>query len=236
MEGRTKPPGKVKRAERALLTILFLGALSLPFAIVFGGQLGFNGVSIAVRLLALSAFTLIFVQIMTGALMKPLRKVFPGKQIWNFHRYAGEAAFLLALGHGIVVLFVGTFHAGGVVVSFLDLWRSADALHRAALVLGPVNLVLLALTVATALLMRLLRKYWRAVHLLNYLVFAIVIFHGLVLGTDTATSAWAKALFIVYGVLAAGALAWRVAYGSRRRSSGGKKKPEGTPVREAPPA
>ncbi len=57
----------MRRAERAFPMILFLGELSLPFAIVFGGRFDANAVSIAVRLLALSAFTLIFTQIITGA-------------------------------------------------------------------------------------------------------------------------------------------------------------------------
>ncbi len=226
----------MKRAERALLTLLFLGALSLPFAIVFGGRFNINGVSIAVRLLALSAFTLIFVQIITGAMMKPLRQIFRAKHIWFFHRYVGEAAFLLVLGHAIIVLAVGTFHAGGLVVRFLGLWRGYDALHRAALILGPVNLALITLTVATALLMRALRKYWHTIHYLNYLIFAIVIFHGLLLGTDTGASWLVKSLFIVYGVLAAAALAWRAVYGPRRHAGSAKRKPEGTPVGEIPPA
>ena len=234
----------MKRAERALLTILFLGALSLPFAIVFGGRFDFNGVSIAVRLLALSAFTLIFVQIITGALMQQLLKVFRPKRIWFFHRYVGEAAFVLVVGHATIVLLVGTFHAGGLVLRFLTLWRGYDALHRVALILGPVNLTLITLTVITALLMRALRKYWRTIHYLNYLIFAIVIFHGLLLGTDTGASWLVKALFIVYGALAAAVLGWRLAHGPRRHrgaktavdGSAAKKKPEGAPAGEASPA
>ncbi len=226
----------MKRAERALLTILFLGALSLPFAIVFGGRFNTNGVSLTVRLLALSAFTLIFVQIITGAMMQPLRQIFRAKRIWFFHRYTGEAAFLLVLGHAVIVLAIGTFHADGLAVRFADLWQGYDALHRAALILGPVNLALITLTVSTALLMRLLRKYWRTIHYLNYLIFAIVIFHGLLLGTDTQASWLVKSLFIVYGAIAAAVLAWRVAYGPRRHAGSRKRKPEGTPTGEIPPA
>lgn len=225
----------MKRAGRALLTVLFLGALSLPFAIVFAGRFNFNGVSMTVRLLALLAFTLIFAQIVTGALMTPLRKVFRAKPLWFFHRYVGEAAFLLVIGHAVIVLAVGTFHADGLVVRFMGLWSGADALHRAALILGPVNLVLITLTVATALLMRVLKKYWHKIHYFNYLVFAIVIFHGLLLGTDAMASWLVKSLFIVYGVAAAAVLGWRLAYGPRRHKAS-KNKPEGTPVGEAPPA
>lgn len=226
----------MKRVGRAFLTILFLGALSLPFAIVFGGRFGVNGVNVAVRLLALSAFTLIFTQVITGAVMQPLRKVFRAKHIWFFHRYVGVVAFLLVVAHGTIVLAVGVFHADGLVVRFLDLWRSYDAAHRAALIFGPVNLALITLTVLTALLMRMLRKYWRTIHYLNYFVLAIVIFHGLLLGTDTQASWLVKSLFIVYGILAAAALAWRAAYGSRRNAGRRKRKPEGTPAGEIPPA
>jgi len=47
-----------------------------------------------------------------------------------------------------------------------------------------------------------------------------------------------KSLFIVYGPLATTALAWRLAYGPRRHkgASRAKKKPEGTPAGEVPPA
>ncbi len=225
----------MKRAARAFLTTLCLGALSLPFAIVFGGRFNFNGASMTVRLLALSAFTLIFIQIVTGALMSPLRKVFHAKRLWFFHRYVGEAAFLLVVGHAVIVLAVGTFHADGLVVRFMGLWSGADTLHRVALILGPVNLALITLTVATALLMRTLKKYWRKIHYFNYLVFAIVIFHGLLLGTDTTASWLVKSLFIVYGAVAAGVLAWRLLYGPRRHG-GRKSKPEGAPSGEAPPA
>ena len=86
------------------------------------------------------------------------------------------------------MLFIGVFRAGGLALRFLDPWRGYDPLHRVALIPGRVNLALIMLTVVTALPMRALRKYWRKIHYLNHLIFAIVIFHGLLLGTDTNAS------------------------------------------------
>ncbi len=226
----------MKRTGVAVLAVLFAGTLVLPFAIVFGGSAAFNGMSMAVRLLALSAFTLIRWQILTGVLMRPLRKLFRPKAIWKIHRWLGEAAFAVVVGHAYLVLGFGIFKAGLVRITFRDLWASGDALHRSALVLGIANLGLISTTVVTALLMRALRKFWRQVHYLNYLAFAVVLFHGLTLGTDVRNSWWVTVLFIVYGALGAGALGWRLIGVSRRRAAQAQRKPQGMPAGKPPPA
>jgi DMSO/TMAO reductase YedYZ heme-binding membrane subunit len=70
--------------------------------------------------------------------------------------------------------------------------------------------VLLALTIGTALERRRLRRSWRWIHRLNYLIFVAVLAHGWVLGFDFGAELWLRVWFLVCAAAVAAGLAYRL--------------------------
>jgi nitrite reductase/ring-hydroxylating ferredoxin subunit/DMSO/TMAO reductase YedYZ heme-binding membrane subunit len=107
-------------------------------------------------------------------------------------RHLGVTMFLLALGHGGLALF--QFHALGVVDPLVSLLASEGAFGPPALVVpfqvfGAAALVILFLMAATShdfWLTNLTAPGWKALHMLVYAAYALVVLH---LGFGAAQSA-----------------------------------------------
>lgn len=81
------------------------------------------------------------------------------------------------------------------------------------LALGVVALSLLAITVAAALARKQLKRLWRPLHRLNYLLFMIVLVHAWLLGFDFKYSSDKSAMQVVallYAAIAALAVIYRL--------------------------
>lgn len=154
-------------------------------------------------LLGLYAFTLVWIQVMIGSLTPLWRRYWP--RVTTLHRWLGVFALLFAILHPLF-LFVGV---GWTVY----LARTYVAPHLVVFVwLGYFQLLLIITTASTALLMRWpwLRKHWRTIHLLNYVVFYSVLVHSLALGHDVGSSALLRGLWYAYGLMVTIALIFRL--------------------------
>ncbi len=212
MATRRAPYGGTARLSLQLTAaILTLGALAIPPVLVaFSGTASLDATWTALRIAALEAFTLIFLNIVTGAFRPFFNRVFKAKTVQRVHVATGLAGFSLALAHGVTALVYGiTGYKTGVVY------------------IGPVVLVVLTTAIITALTRRRMKSSWRWIHRLNYLVFAAVLVHGLVLGYDLANEVLLKVMFIFYAAVVAAGLVYRVNALAKNRSSSTTKTASG---------
>jgi DMSO/TMAO reductase YedYZ heme-binding membrane subunit len=195
--------GRARLSFQITFIVLSLGALALPpLVVALSGTASLDATWTALRIAALEAFTLIFLNIVTGAFRPFFNRVFKARTVQRVHVATGLAGFSLALAHGITALVYGiTGYSTGVVY------------------IGPIVLVVLAAAIATALVRRRMRSTWRWIHRLNYLVFAAVLVHGLILGYDLKGEVLLKVLFIVYAAIVASGLVYRLAAMAKVRSS-----------------
>jgi len=195
--------GKPRRALQTLILTAAAAALLVPLLAVFARSLpGVDAIWKAQRLTGLYAFTLAFFNVITGSMGIPVYRVFAPRLVMRVHR-----AF------GITVVALAVVHAGiGVARGFTGyskLW-----------VIGPVALALILLTALTALFRKSV-SYWHVIHILNYVVLAILFVKVLVIGTDLRELAWLDAVFYVYMAIAVAGLTYRVSkllYQRRRRA------------------
>lgn len=183
------------RVAQALVISAALAALAVPpVVLATSGTATLSAPGSALRLLAMLAFTLIFMQIMTGSLRRPFSRLFPPLRVHRVHIATGITGFALALTHGILVISFG-FISG----------------RSGAWIIGPVALVLLVVTITTAVERRHLARAWRRIHQVNYVIFAAAFVHAMFLGTDLLGNALAvKVVFSVYMVTAAIGTAYRL--------------------------
>ncbi len=136
------------------------------------------------KLAGLAAFTLLSYQIITGPFMRLWEKLY-GPKFYLFHAWQGIFVLVFAVTHWLLI-HVYMSLAGLSVPEF-------DALYQAPYVyFGPIALILIAVTVITAVLTVLfkwtkLEKIWW-VHWLNYAIFFLVFFHSLKIGSDVSAS------------------------------------------------
>lgn len=199
-----------RRALKALLFAAFIAMLALPAVMVtLSGSAGFS-LFTATRVLGLEAFTLIFVNIVTGAESRFFYRLFKPRPMSRFHIATGAAGFLMALAHGVIVLAKSYFKG-----------------HSALWVIGPAALVLLAVTVFAALDRKRLPRVWRRIHQINYLIFLAVFIKAVAIGSDvSAPLGYATALKVVFSIylaVAAVATALRIwQYGKATRKKRAK--------------
>ena len=187
-----------RRAFRVLLVTAFVVMVLLPPVMVsISGSATQAPLFIASRILGLEALTLIFVNIVTGALSRWFYRLFKPRHFQRFHIACGALGFLMALAHGAIVIAKQYFRG-----------------YNAIWVVGPVALGLLAITIFVALDRKRLPDIWRRIHQINYLIFTAVFIKAIVIGFDlTKGKTYAvilKTVFIVYVVVAALATAARI--------------------------
>jgi len=181
-----------------VLAVLTAGMLAAPVIIVALSPGGFaNWLTWIERLTGLYAFTLIFMNIVTGALAPYFYAIFKAKGETLIHTITGGLGFLLALTHGLLIITQRTYRT-----------------YSAVWVIGPVALVLLVFTIWVAFDRTRLKTIWRGIHIINYAIFVGVFIKAVMIGTDftltTADSYAVMILFSVYVVIAAIALLMRL--------------------------
>ncbi|RJP33879.1 MAG: hypothetical protein C4536_03515 [Actinobacteria bacterium] len=201
--GRKAYAGTVRLSLQIISIALALGTLAIPpVLLALSGTASLDATWTALRIAALEAFTLIFLNIVTGAFRPFFNRVFKARSLQRIHVATGLAGFSLALAHGIIALVYGIagYRTGAVYI-------------------GPIVLAVLTAAITTALARRRMRSTWRWIHRLNYLVFAAVLVHGLVLGYDVRSEVPLKILFIVYAGVVATGLVYRLAAMAKARNS-----------------
>jgi 3-phenylpropionate/trans-cinnamate dioxygenase ferredoxin component len=200
----------MKTFWRWAFSLIGLTVLIMP-AVVFFGQRGpdfLNGQDQAGMMLAifplisLYAFTLLWFQFMLGSLMPWWRRLWPRVETW--HRTQGVFVFLLAILHPSLLL-AGVGLTPFLANSFVDPRLSVYVL------LGKIALLLLTLTVLTALLRKTswVKRWWRKIHILNYLILAFAWLHAWNLGSDVQSTGL-RWLWIGFGLTVISAGLWRL--------------------------
>jgi DMSO/TMAO reductase YedYZ heme-binding membrane subunit len=185
MEGTRR---KLSSGQRTFLRVIVLLAaaatLALPVALASKRP---------AKVFAMLAFAFIFHNIMTGALSRPLYRIFKAKSVQLYHRVSGALGFTLGVLHMLYLL------TGVDVYAYNKAW-----------IIGPVALVLLAVTMTAALARKKLCKVWRTIHQLNYLIFAGLLVKAFIIGSNLQAYRGLRIVFASYGVMAGLALAYRV--------------------------
>jgi len=180
------------------------GGFAATFGVA-GAALAFN----LFRLAGLTAFTLVSFQVLTGPYMAFWERLY-GKNFYRFHAYEGLFALFFALLHPILLY-------GYLFASDLGPLEFAKG-YPFTYYFGPLALLTMVITVSTAASAVLLnhqffQKRWHFIHLANYLVFLLVFFHSLTIGTDVAPATSAlRALWWFYFAGMVVGLAYHRAY------------------------
>jgi predicted ferric reductase len=191
-----------KTFARAGLASLYVVGLALPLYIFFhdrGGVAWLHAVTpqsaliLLFPLLGLYAFTFVTWQILISTNLRWLRQVWP--RVISLHRFQGGFALLFALLHpGFILVGFGLsnyLHFRYIAPSLV--WWLLPAYSA---------LTIMLLTVSTAFLAWRGRniRFWRKLHKLNYLVFALVWLHSWFVGTDTHIG-YVRLIWLLYLVL-----------------------------------
>ena len=181
------------RAVQGALGIVFVALLAVPFIAM--GLAGFTKSPASwtsLRVIAMEAFTLLFVDVFIGAFRPLLTKVVKTRPLQRFHEGVATAVLVIALSHGLLALSLGI--------------RG----YAKPVLFGPLVLVLLIITVGTALNRRRIRRGWRWIHRLNYVLFALVVAHAYLIGNNLLSQTFLRVIFLVYAGIATAGLAYRV--------------------------
>lgn len=204
-------PSPARPAWRWVFPIVWLVILILPSWVFFserGGLSFLDGLespdmSAAIfPLVGLYALLLVWTQVMLGSLMPLWQKIFP--KIFVFHRAEGVFALLFATLHPLLLI-------GGIGLAPFMANDFVSPAQVKYVLLGKTVLMLVYLTVATALLMRqkILNRWWRKIHILNYAVFVGAWIHSWNLGSDIQSTNL-QYLWIGFGLSVAIALILRM--------------------------
>lgn len=181
-----------RRALQAVVLALAAATLILPVALA---PVNF------IKTTAMLGYALIFQNVMTGSAGLPFYRLYNAKHVSKYHMVTGLTGFTLALVHGIVILVDRTM-----------------SVYNWVWILGPIALVLLAVTITTALLRKRFRKAWRRIHQANYLIFAALTVKALVIGSVINSTTALMIIVYVYAGLAVVGLCYRLyRYFSLRR-------------------
>jgi DMSO/TMAO reductase YedYZ heme-binding membrane subunit len=186
--------GRAERAWQVALAALGLAVLAVPPLVVgLSGTASTDVLWTTFRLAALEAFTLVFANIVTGAFRPLFNRIAKPRTVHRLHATTGLTGFSIAVAHGTMAVIYGISGYKTVPV-----W------------VGPATLAVLALAILGALARRRMRRTWRWIHRLNYVVFAAALVHGSIVGYDLKGTLFLKICFWVYAVVVVAGLAYRV--------------------------
>ncbi|MGA3291990.1 MAG: hypothetical protein ABSC49_02450 [Candidatus Microgenomates bacterium] len=140
------------------------------------------------RFAGLIAYILLFEQIVMGAFLPRLIDKF-GEWIFNFHILQGKLVYLLVLAHPVFFMFFNHFAGAGwnPYAVFINACLLCDTQIGYYYTLGMISFWLLTVTVFAVVFQNTspwLRKNWKKMHVVNYIVFLLVGLHGFLLGID----------------------------------------------------
>jgi len=174
----------------ALLSIVPLTLLdSVNLSTAFKLPLGI--MNILQRFLGLTAFVLMFWQLMLGAYMERWINKFGG-WVFNFHVLNGIVIYSLTFLHPLAFLFFRHFLGIGTdpIYIFLGFCLYCRTKLDFYYTLGRISFLLLTIGVIAGAFRKatpFMRFNWRKFHVLNYVVFLLAGVHGYLLGTDFMT-------------------------------------------------
>lgn len=152
------------------------------------------------RLLALVGFVMMFYQFVLGARLPVMEKIAPRARLLTQHRSLGKIGFILILLHGIIMLATDLIDYGRIVFTLPKL-------------LGITALFLLIIAVIASWFFKPLKlqyNTWKKMHLLAYLVFPLVFFHAIMLGTTVRGYIAVRVLFVLLMLVYTAVLVYRI--------------------------
>ncbi|KKQ91724.1 MAG: hypothetical protein UU16_C0014G0001 [Candidatus Woesebacteria bacterium GW2011_GWA2_40_7] len=192
------PTSSTNMKNKIIFYIIWLGVLSLvPISLLANTPPVYvlrNSSTIAnfvQRFLGLTAFTLLFFQIILGAFMEKWTNKLGG-WIFRFHIIEGVIAYILIILHPISFMFFNYFLGRGLdpFYIFTGFCLLCPTRIDFFYTLGRVSFWLLNISVWAGLLRAAtpyMRVNWRKFHILNYLVFVLIGIHSIGVGTDVGT-------------------------------------------------
>lgn len=147
---------------------------------------------------AFVAYILLWLSMALGLLMtNRLARLWPGGPLAiDLHEHTSILGLAFGLFHALILL--GDRYANYSLAQILVPFASGGSL-AGWVGLGQVALYLMGLVGLSFYVRPLIgRAAWRLVHFLSFVIFALVLGHGLMSGSDTATS-WAQALYWLSG-------------------------------------
>lgn len=163
------------------------------------------------RLAALLAFSLIFIQITTQTFRKIWWRIFNPAKLQKFHEWSGRVSFTLALAHPVLLAAAGFFPVSKI---FIPQILSEFAYER-TMALGTLALYALIISVGAALMRKKIPRIWRSMHMFNYLVFYLILLHSLRLGSELQ-SGLLRYVWLVYALIVIIGQAYRIREGLKK--------------------
>lgn len=185
----------VQKIKKVILIILFLALLCFPPVTIIGSQdwksfvSSFSDVDsliyLLLRFFALYGIIFLFIQVLLGSFMLNFRQIF-GPRILQFHIIQGILTYLIVTLHP-TMFFIFNFNTQGWEKALTMIFPSFTNRLDFYLNFGKLAIVLLNISVFAGLFRKVpaLIPHWRKLHRLNYVVFALVIYHSWNIGQDT---------------------------------------------------
>jgi len=194
--------------NRIIFWIIFIATLglvpltmlpTLNFAVIRLPNVALN---VAQRILGLTAFVLLFWQIMLGANMEKWAKKFGG-WVFNFHVWEGIIIYSLVVLHPLMFMFLQHFvgHGTDPINVFLGICLFCDPKIEYVYTLGRIAFWLLTIGVFAGIYRSansFMKKNWRKFHVLNYLAFLLIGIHGFILGPDIPSKPFIYFAIVAY--------------------------------------
>ena len=160
------------------------------------------------RMTALVAFSAIFVQIVIGANLSKLSKVF-GSWINKFHMFQGIVAYGFVLAHPLLFLFYNFKISGSFdpFYVFTDACLLCPRPFELYWSFGRIAFWLISFAIMAAIIRSepWWRENWRKLHILNYFIFILIAVHAWLIGTDINTSFvyvfWLEIFMVIYMIV-----------------------------------
>ena len=134
-----------------------------------------DGFDFIIRFGALFGFTSLFVATMMTPFVVQLYKIF-GKSFIKIHHLYSIAGLILITLHPVAFAVLRLDIT--VFVPDFDTWYGFWSLG------GRLALILIYIAVLGALLRKKITKYWRIIHILNYVALFLAYVHGVLIGSD----------------------------------------------------
>jgi predicted ferric reductase len=170
------------------------------------------------RASALVAFVLLWLALALGLLItNRLARLWPGgPAAFDVHQHASLLGLAFALFHALIL--TGDRYINITLAQIFLPFATSD--YRPLWVgIGQIGFYLMAVVALSFYVRQIIgKRLWRLIHFLSFLVFALVLVHGLTSGTDSE-SWWATALYATSSgslVVLTGLRIWTVVRGRRR--------------------
>ena len=152
------------------------------------------------RILGLTAFTLLFAQLLLGVSMDKAKKYF-GDWVYNFHIIQGILIYFLVILHGLSFVYFNyvIFQRFDPFYIFVDVCVLCASQLDHYYNFGRVGFWFLTIAIFAGLFRGFnlwMRQNWRRFHYLNYLAFLFLGLHAYFVGTDTLTTPYKYFYFL----------------------------------------